>query len=492
MRRTNPLGPLAPSRTSGRSALVALALISLLGGCVERAPSLSPADRERIREYVGNQRPSPQNALSVQFDNGVELLGYDVDPATIVPGQPFTITWHWHARQDLDEGWALFTHLAKANGENALNQDGVGVIRELYQPGRWEAGQYVRDVQQVTLPSDWGSNRVVFYLGLWNGPHRLSIRRGDNDGENRVRAASLEVSSAPSSAADAPAPEEPAAPVAPPPTLVAARATGPITVDGRIDEASWEGAMRSSRFVSTVDGSRAELSAFARVLWDDEHLYVAFEVADDFVQNTIAQRDGHLWEQDAVEIMVDPDGDGRNYFEIQVSPTGQVFDTRYDTRRQPQPFGDVAWDSRTRGRVQVQGAANDQDLDRGYTAEIAIPWSAFAVGEPPASRPAPGGRWRMNFYVMDQRPAGEAQRSAGWSPTHERDFHVPARFGGVTFAAPPTPAGAVAAAPSPNSPVPTAQARPQTVGLLREALRPNNPQLRRLGIEPPDIRRPAP
>ena len=33
----------------------------------------------------------------------------------------------------------------------------------------------------------------------------------------------------------------------------------------------------------------------------------------------------------------------------------------------------------------------------------------------------------MNLYVMDTMRSG--QRSAGWSPTLERDFHVPARFG---------------------------------------------------------------
>ena len=37
-----------------------------------------------------------------------------------------------------------------------------------------------------------------------------------------------------------------------------------------------------------------------------------------------------FWEQDAVEIMVDPDGDGNHYFELQVSPTGNIFETALD------------------------------------------------------------------------------------------------------------------------------------------------------------------
>ncbi len=455
-----------------------IAALSALVGCVERAPELSPADRERLREYVGTERPSPEHALDVQFENGVSLLGYDVEPDTATPGQPFTITWHWHARQDLDDGWALFTHVADAAGENRLNQDGVGVVRELYQPGRWEAGQYIRDVQQVTLPNDWNSNRADFYLGLWNGPHRLAIRRGPNDGDNRVRAASVEVSSAPSAAraVEEPAPAEEAPRIAPPPAVTAVRAAEPITVDGNLDEPAWNRAGRTARFVDTLGGGAAQLRANARVLWDDDHLYVAFEVADDFLQNTIAERDGHLWEQDAVEIMIDPDGDGRNYFEMQVSPTGQVFDTRYDTRRQPQPFGEVAWDSRLRAGVSPRGTVNDAQDDNGYTAEIAIPWRAFRAGTPPASRPEAGQTWRANFYVMDQRRAGQGQRTAGWSPTHERDFHVPARFGQITFQGDAPEPAQVAEAPAARVPavpevaLPRLQIRPEAAAALREQL----------------------
>src|SRR5690606_3068212 len=161
--------------------------------------------------------------------------------------------------------------------------------------------------------------------------HRLAIRRGDNDGENRVRAASIELGSGPAAAADRPARPEPV--VEPPPALDAKRASGRITIDGKLEESDWANAARTAAFVNTRTGGGAPFEASARMLWDDDNLYVAFEVADDFVKNTIRERDGHLWEQDAVEVFLDPGSDGRNYFELQVSPTGQIFDTRYDTRR---------------------------------------------------------------------------------------------------------------------------------------------------------------
>ncbi|MGE0787510.1 MAG: carbohydrate-binding family 9-like protein [Sandaracinaceae bacterium] len=417
-----------------RNTLLVCALATGLAvGCVERAAELSPADRERLREYVGTEAPHPQHELPVQFANGVSFLGYDVDGETAAVGQPLRITWYWHATQNMEEGWRLFTHVADASDASRFNQDGNGVVRELYQPSRWRAGEYINDVQEVSLPADWNSDRATFYLGIFNGPHRLAIRSGPNDGENRIRALSVSVTGATSAENDAPT----GADAPPPPSLRAGRVEGELTIDGELTEPAWAHAQRTRAFVNTLNGSgQAAPETTARVLWDDSNLYVAFDVADDYLHNPLEGDDPHLWEQDAVEIMIDPGDDGRNYFEFQASPTGEVFDTRYDTRRQPQPFGHLDWDSHARVAVKAEGTVNDEATDHGYHVEVAIPWSAFDTGEPPAARPAANQAWRMNFYVMDARPNGQAQRSAGWSPTLTNDFHVPDRFGRVIFGAP--------------------------------------------------------
>src|SRR5262249_37610732 len=150
---------------------------------------------------------------------------------------------------------------------------------------------------------------------------------------------------------------------------------------------AWASAVRTARFVNTLTGAPADLTAGARVMWDDDNLYVGFDVLDDYLTSPMAHHDDHLWEHDAVEVMVDPAGDQRNYFELQVAPTGQTFDTRYDTPRQPQPIGDVAWESHMTAAVATHGDVNDARPDLGYTVEMAIPWTAFAAGVPPATKP---------------------------------------------------------------------------------------------------------
>lgn len=447
-----------------KNLLVFLVGAIVCSACVERAVELSAAEREQLRDNILREAPSPQHTLDISFENRARLVGYDLDRETVVPGQPFTITWYWHAQRRLDDGWQIFTHLVDSRGENRMNEDGTGLLRQLYQPGRWTEGEYLRDPQTITLPPDWNSDEVVIYLGLWNGPNRLAVTRGPNDGENRARGVTIPVSGGSARANPTPAP----APASPPPSLRADRATD-IRIDGQLDEAAWQSAPRTSVFVHTVDGSAADLQASAKVLWSDEHLYVAFDVANDtYLQNTMTERDAHLWEQDAVEIMVDPDGDGQNYFEIQVSPTARVFDTRYDSRRVPQPIGHANWNAAVEARVTARGTVNDDTDDNGYIVEIAIPWQSFVTADGTAmSAPPADSSWRMNFYVMDTMRQG--QRSAGWSPTLERDFHVPARFGRVTFAPAPVAEAPTAAAPAAGRSI---QLQPAAMEQLRRALRP--------------------
>jgi hypothetical protein len=449
---------------------------------VERAPALSPADRERIAAYVSRQAPHPQHPLDVEFANGLQLIGYDLDSPSAHPGQPITITWYWHATQDLDDNWKLFTHVADATGESRLNQDGVGTLRDhdLYQPGRWEPGQYIKDVQNVLLPADWNSPRATFFLGLWNGDqHRLAIRRGPNDGDNRVRAATIDVAS------NAP-PTEQEPREFPTATLLVPHANGAITIDGNLDEPAWVSAARTAPFANTIDGRPVPTNTTARILWDEANLYLAFDVGDDFVQNTIREHDGELWTQDVVEMMIDPGGHGANYFELQVSPTGTVFDTRYDAPGRPATPGDTAWESHLRTHVTVRGTANDESPDHGYLAEIAIPWSAFHAGEPPADPPHALQEWRANFYFFDKRPGTEGMRSGGWSPTLTGTFHAPARFGQLRFqpaagappAVPPTAPGAIRMR-TPELVLPPGQqeavralARPRPLGINKQRVAP--------------------
>ena len=66
------------------------------------------------------------------------------------------------------------------------------------------------------------------------------------------------------------------------PTAVAARATGPIQVDGRVDEAAWNGATPITSFTQR-DPNTAEPSAErseVRIVYDGEAIFIGARLYD--------------------------------------------------------------------------------------------------------------------------------------------------------------------------------------------------------------------
>jgi hypothetical protein len=60
----------------------------------------------------------------------------------------------------------------------------------------------------------------------------------------------------------------------------------PPTVDGRLNEAAWQQAPKSPRFVDMVTGDPAIFDTRAAALWDDQNMYIGFWVEEPFVEAT--------------------------------------------------------------------------------------------------------------------------------------------------------------------------------------------------------------
>lgn len=409
-----------------KSKMLALLLAVMAVGCVEKEKQLTAAERERVKTYVRTSKPSPNHALNVDFDGRVTLLGYDIEsdagskmPNEWRPGQTLTVTWYWHAVKDPGDDWKIFTHLASPTNGVAANRDGGSVIRDFHQPSRWKAGQFIVDEQKLDLPRDWSGKTATVYVGLWKKNARMPIKAGANDGDDRARAFSLNVSSKKEDVSL--------------PQLTARQASEAPKIDGKLD-GPWNNAAWTDYFVNTMNSSQAEPKARVKVLYDDAYVYFGFDVEDDYLLSPFDKDGEHLWKADCVEVMLDPGGDGKNYFELQVSPKGKVFSTRYDSRRNPQPYGHTDWKSEITAATLPRGKVGDDEEDKGYSAEIRVPWSSFATGTPPASPPSQGEIWRINFFVMDSRKSG--QRAVGWSAPRVGDFHTLAQFGSVRFGLP--------------------------------------------------------
>jgi len=233
-----------------------------------------------------------------------------------------------------------------------------------------------------------------------------------------------------------------------PRTYACARAPGPIGIDGEIDEAAWEAAPWSEEFVD-IEGSlkpKPRHRTRMKMLWDDQHLYVAVEMEEPHLQASFEQRDSFIFQQDNdIEVFLDPDADTHDYMELEVNALATEWDL-FLTR--PYRDGGMAlhgWDIQgLRSAVQLDGTLNDgSDVDRGWTFEVAFPWKGMAEAAGRACPPGIGDRWRINLSRVQWKfrfEEGRYVKAKGakednwvWSPQGLISMHYPERWGIVQF-----------------------------------------------------------
>ncbi|MDX2024269.1 MAG: carbohydrate-binding family 9-like protein [Deltaproteobacteria bacterium] len=396
-------------------------------GCVEQQDDKPTAeDMTFVKQHLLSAAPSPKIAVNADLDGKVVYLGMDADPVPVEPGKDVKLTHYWKVVSPPGDGWRTFTHASGHNNQGFLNFD-HGPIRGKYPVSQWKAGDIIRDEHTIRLPPTWPHPIVEIHVGVWKGNQRLAVKSGPQDGKDRLLAAVLEVKG-----------KQP-----PIERKYAARKVAKAPkLDGKLDEAAWAEAPSVGVFLNTMTGEPVRQKTDAKLLWDDKYLYIGFESQDDDVWGEFDKRDDKLWQQEAVEIMIDANGDGKTYTEFQVSPKGTVFDTylpeyrKYEDVIDPKakPF---SWNSGIKAAVKVEGTLNKRDdVDQSWTAEIAIPLADVgglgkgndAVKVPPAF----GDSWRLNMFRLDLNKSG-AQEAQGWSPPLVGDFHKLDRFGTVTF-----------------------------------------------------------
>jgi hypothetical protein len=234
----------------------------------------------------------------------------------------------------------------------------------------------------------------------------------------------------------------------PPKHYTCHRATKPIRIDGKLDDAAWRDAAWTDDFVD-IQGAGHPTPRFrtrVKMLWDDRYLYVAAELQEPHVWATLAEHDSVIFQDNDFEVLLNPSGDGRNYFEFEINALNTGWDLFLNKPYREGGKADNSWEiPGLLTAVHVDGALNDpRDRDRGWSVEIAFPWSAFG-SRAPVERPAAGGQWRINFSRVEWQTAivngkyvkvpGKPEDNWVWSPQGLIDMHVPEHWGYVDFAA---------------------------------------------------------
>lgn len=211
------------------------------------------------------------------------------------------------------------------------------------------------------------------------------------------------------------------------PRLKVHRVTQPPKIDGVLDDRAWSEASGSATFRQT-NGEEPAAMTRLYVGQDAQALYIAIECFDtpEAIRNLkakVAKHDGEgLYEDDSVELFLDPAGRRTSYYQVMVNCRGVTWDAFHSSPGNP----DRGWEPKYAVGVSV---AKDS-----WQAEFAFPWPIFDRS------PAFAAEWTFN--ALRNCPA--RAENDYWAPVHARSAHTPERFGTLT--------GILAKAPTGDAP----------------------------------------
>lgn len=208
-----------------------------------------------------------------------------------------------------------------------------------------------------------------------------------------------------------------------------------IFVDGNMNKAIWQNAKWSERFVDMVTGNAGMYNTQTALLWNNTHLYIAFKAEEPFLEAHLTKRDSIVFLENDLEVFIDG---GDCYYELEINAANTIYEvffiwkdaltkgSRFDTpefevhQQQAYTFGgdyDRSGASFWKGThprgirwaftgfdmpgletaVQLDGTLNNNsDIDKGWSLEIAIPWSSLhLLANGKTIPPTNGDIWNM-------------------------------------------------------------------------------------------------
>lgn len=226
-----------------------------------------------------------------------------------------------------------------------------------------------------------------------------------------------------------------------------------IQIDGKLNESTWEKTEWTDDFVD-IEGDLKPTPHFrtrVKMLWDEQFFYFAAELTEPHVWATLKQRDTVIFYDNDFEVFIDPDGDTHQYYEFEMN----AFSTEWDLflvkpYRDGGPAVD-AWDIQgLKTAVFVDGTINDpSNTDKGWTLEIAMPWTVLKECARKPTPPKSGDQWRINFSRVEWQVEvknGKYKKTINpktgkpypennwvWSPQGLINMHYPEIWGFVQF-----------------------------------------------------------
>ena len=181
------------------------------------------------------------------------------------------------------------------------------------------------------------------------------------------------------------------------------------TVDGHLQPGEWDGAAKLTNFTTFGADTQAKDQTEVYVTHDATRLYIGYRchTSGRKPKADAMKRDDSLWEDDSVELFVQPDRNKGKYFQFIGNSAGVYFDALGT---------DGKWNADWDYKASVG--------DGLWEGEVSIPFAALGMKPPPE-----GAAMGFNICRDHQTPSKYA---SCWSPA-SGGFHDPSIFGSTVF-----------------------------------------------------------
>lgn len=204
-----------------------------------------------------------------------------------------------------------------------------------------------------------------------------------------------------------------------------------LVIDGNWDKSQWRKvkSIQINNFIRENPKFRPQVSA--KMMYDDENIYVIFQVKDQFVRSITTEINGPVWKDSAVEFFFSPDtAMPRSYFNLEVNCGGTPLLGYNSISRQKPTVEDIR--KITIGHSLPEIVDPEIDELTTWTVEYKIPLEMLESYSN-VTRPNKGVIWRANFYKIAE--INSNPHHASWSVINapRPTFHLPQFFGILKF-----------------------------------------------------------
>lgn len=198
---------------------------------------------------------------------------------------------------------------------------------------------------------------------------------------------------------------------------------GDIKLDGRLDDPAWQTAPQTEPFLYL--GSKSALAprqTRGRIVFNRDFIVLGLEADEPdmaSLSQTVRPRDGNMWQEDALEIMLQPVPGSTRNFHFAFTPAGSRYDGMTGTGK-----ADADWNAEPDWQVAVA------KLPDRWQAEVAIPFKALGV-----AMPLQGELWGLKLCrtVIGRGGNRKEDYNTSWSYQPGGSYHDSMGWGRLYF-----------------------------------------------------------